>query len=196
MRHHQPSSPRLHPGVVWPVAVDGSVRLIVRIGFAISAMSSPFRVTPRTFTPWRRTSPTARGFGVDKLRATPLGAGRHRRSFQWSWRSTCLSRSIDPQRTVLSVVASSAILIMGLLGRKLAAPVVGITAAAIVAIDSLWFRSSGIPTLETTRIPALVGGRRAYLTVKGIRRLVVRSVITTGLDCAALSMSAMIPSTS
>lgn len=49
-------------------------------------------------------------------------------------------RSVDSQRIVISVVASLGILLMGLLGRKVAGPVVGVTAAAIAAVDPLWFQ--------------------------------------------------------
>ena len=51
--------------------------------------------------------------------------------------------SVDSQRVALAVLATSAVAVMGFLGRKVAGPTVGIAAAAIAAVDPLWFQSSG-----------------------------------------------------
>ena len=46
--------------------------------------------------------------------------------------------SIDAQRLALACVTCSSILVMGLLGRKVAGPIVGIIAAVIAALNPLW----------------------------------------------------------
>jgi 4-amino-4-deoxy-L-arabinose transferase-like glycosyltransferase len=46
--------------------------------------------------------------------------------------------SIDAQRLALAGVTCSSVLVMGLLGRKVAGPIVGIIAAVIAALNPLW----------------------------------------------------------
>ncbi|HEV3282043.1 MAG TPA: hypothetical protein VG032_10635 [Acidimicrobiales bacterium] len=57
--------------------------------------------------------------------------------------------SVAAQRIALAVLASSAVAAMGLLGRKVAGPAVGITAAAIAAVDPLWLQPIGSLMSET-----------------------------------------------
>ena len=52
-------------------------------------------------------------------------------------------QSFNEQRIALAVVGSVAVLIMGLLGREVAGPPVGIGAALIVALDPLWLGPIG-----------------------------------------------------
>ncbi len=52
--------------------------------------------------------------------------------------------SINQQRVVLSIIATAAVPLMALLGRRIAGPSVGVGAAAIAAISPLWFQPSGI----------------------------------------------------
>ena len=52
-------------------------------------------------------------------------------------------QSVDEQRIALALVASAAVFIMGLLGREVAGPAVGIGAALIAALDPLWLQPIG-----------------------------------------------------
>jgi hypothetical protein len=52
-------------------------------------------------------------------------------------------QSIMAQRLALAVVTSIAILVMGLLGQRVAGPMVGVVAAAIAAFDPIWMQPAG-----------------------------------------------------
>ena len=51
--------------------------------------------------------------------------------------------SLNEQRIAMAVVGSVAVFIMGLLGREVAGPAVGIAAALIAALDPLWLGPTG-----------------------------------------------------
>ncbi len=51
--------------------------------------------------------------------------------------------SVGTQRIALAVVVSSGVVLMGLLGRVVAGPPVGIAAAAIAAVNPLWLQPTG-----------------------------------------------------
>ena len=68
-------------------------------------------------------------------------------------------QSLTQQRVALAVVGSVAVLIMGLLGREVAGPAVGIGAALISAVDPLWLGPIGALMSESiylTIIPLAV----------------------------------------
>ena len=65
--------------------------------------------------------------------------------------------SVGAQRVAVSIVASSGVLLVGLLGRKVAGPAVGIGAAVIAALDPLWFQPSGILMSESVYLVAIPG---------------------------------------
>lgn len=58
-------------------------------------------------------------------------------------------QSLTEQRVALAVVGSVAVLIMGLLGREVAGPAVGITAALLSALDPLWLGPIGAVMSES-----------------------------------------------
>ena len=58
-------------------------------------------------------------------------------------------QSLTEQRVALAVVGSVAVLIMGLLGREVAGPAVGIGAALISAVDPLWLGPIGAVMSES-----------------------------------------------
>jgi hypothetical protein len=129
--------------------------LIVRLGFAISVMSRSIPGDALFFHTTAANIANGKGYSVatdyGPVHLTLAPTAGHPPVFP-----TLLAffdllgfRSVDSQRIVLSVVASSGILVMGLLGRKVAGPVVGIAAAAIAAVDPLWFQSSGILMSES-----------------------------------------------
>jgi hypothetical protein len=51
--------------------------------------------------------------------------------------------SVHAQRLALAVVTCASVLVMGLLGRRVAGPIVGILAAVIAAFDPLWLQPVG-----------------------------------------------------
>jgi 4-amino-4-deoxy-L-arabinose transferase-like glycosyltransferase len=52
-------------------------------------------------------------------------------------------QSVQAQRLALAVVSSAAILLMGLAGRRLLSPSVGVVAAAVAAVHPLWLQTVG-----------------------------------------------------
>ena len=66
-------------------------------------------------------------------------------------------RSVGAQRVVLSVVVSAGILLIGLLGRKVAGAKVGIVSAVLVALNPLWVQPSGILMSESIYLVILPG---------------------------------------
>jgi peptidoglycan/LPS O-acetylase OafA/YrhL len=68
-------------------------------------------------------------------------------------------RSDDAQRILLGVVASAGVFLMGLLGRRVASPAVGLLAAGIAAVSPLWFQTSAALMSESAYlvvIPAVL----------------------------------------
>jgi hypothetical protein len=65
--------------------------------------------------------------------------------------------SVGAQRVALSIVASAGVLLVGLLGQKVAGATVGIVAAVIAALDPLWFQPSGILMSESIYLIAIPG---------------------------------------
>ena len=131
------------------------VGLIVRLGFAISVMSRSipgdalfFHTTAANIADGKGYS-TLEDYGPLHLPLAPTAEHPPIFPTLLAFFDLLGFRSIDSQRIVVSVVASLGIVIMGLLGRKVAGPVVGVAAAAIVAVDPLWFQSSGILMSES-----------------------------------------------
>ncbi len=129
--------------------------LIARLGFAISVMSRSIPGDALFFHTTAANIANGKGYSVatdyGPLHLPLAATARHPPVLPTLLAFVDLLgfRSVDSQRIILSVVASSGVLIMGLLGRKVAGPVVGITAAAIAAVDPLWFQSSGILMSES-----------------------------------------------
>jgi len=65
--------------------------------------------------------------------------------------------SVGTQRIAVSIAASSGVLLVGLLGRKVAGASVGIVAALIAALDPLWFQPSGVLMSESIYLIAIPG---------------------------------------
>lgn len=63
-------------------------------------------------------------------------------------------QSVDAQRLALAFVGCSSVVVMGLLGRKVAGPTVGIIAAVIAALDPLWLQP--VATLMSESIYLIV----------------------------------------
>ncbi len=58
-------------------------------------------------------------------------------------------RSVDGHRLALALIAAGGIVAMGLLGRRLMGPVVGLMAAGIAALSPLWIQPSAVLTSES-----------------------------------------------
>jgi 4-amino-4-deoxy-L-arabinose transferase-like glycosyltransferase len=65
--------------------------------------------------------------------------------------------SVGAQRIAVSIVASAGVLLVGLLGRKVAGPIVGIVAALIAATDPLWFQPGAVLMSESIYLVAIPG---------------------------------------
>jgi hypothetical protein len=145
------SAPWFYPSLIAVVFLG----LIVRLGFAFSVMSRSIPGDAKFFHATAANIADGKGYSV----ATdygPLHLPLAATALHPPVLPTLLAfvdllgfRSVDSQRIVLSVVATLGILVMGLLGRKVAGPVVGTAAAAIAAVDPLWFQSSGILMSES-----------------------------------------------
>jgi 4-amino-4-deoxy-L-arabinose transferase-like glycosyltransferase len=67
--------------------------------------------------------------------------------------------SVDAHRVALAIISSLGVLAMGLLGRRLAGPAVGLLAAAIAALDPLWVQWGGFlmsESLYLVIVPAML----------------------------------------
>ncbi len=68
-------------------------------------------------------------------------------------------RSVDAHRVALAIISCLGILVMGLLGRRLAGPGVGLLAAGISALDPLWVQWGGFlmsESLYLVIVPAML----------------------------------------
>ncbi len=64
-------------------------------------------------------------------------------------------QSVAAQRVALAVVTSSAVVVMGLVGRRALDPMVGVVAAAIAALHPLWLQTIGSLMSETIYLVAI-----------------------------------------
>ncbi len=96
-------------------------------------------------------------------------------------------QSVAAQRLALAVVTSVAVLLMGLLGNRVAGPLVGIAAAAIVAFNPVWILPVGALMSESiflVLIPLLLLQALRCLEKPTIGRYVVLGVVVA---CAVLT---------
>src|SRR4051812_27326162 len=122
--------------------------LVLRLFFALAVVGDrPVKGDARVFHDVAENLVGGRGYssvtiGSPKLRATAghppmmplvLAAG-----------DVVGIRSVGLQRAFLSFVAAAGILLVGLVGRRLAGDRVGIVAAATAAIHPLWIQPSGV----------------------------------------------------
>jgi 4-amino-4-deoxy-L-arabinose transferase-like glycosyltransferase len=98
-------------------------------------------------------------------------------------------QSITAQRLALAVVTSIAILVMGLLGRRVAGPLVGTVAAAIAAFNPVWIQPVGALMSESIYlvvIPLLLLQALRCLEKPTIGRYAVMGIV---IGCAVLIRS-------
>ncbi len=89
-------------------------------------------------------------------------------------------QSVTAQRLALAVVTSAAVLLMGLLGRRVAGPLVGIVAAALAAFNPVWIQPVGALVSESiylVAIPLLLLQALRCLERPTIGRYVVLGVV-------------------
>ena len=120
------------------------VALIVRVAFAISVRSKPFTGDAAWFRQVATNLANGKGFATGPPGPFVPTAG-HPPVFPLllAFFDVLGIRSAESQRIVLGVVSTMGILVLGLLGRKVAGPVVGFVAAGIGAIDPLSFQWGG-----------------------------------------------------
>jgi hypothetical protein len=96
-------------------------------------------------------------------------------------------QTVTAQRLALAVVTSVAVLLMGLLGNRVAGPLVGLAAAAIAAFNPVWIQPVGALMSESiylVAIPLLLLQALRCLERPTIRRYVVLGVVVA---CAVLT---------
>ncbi len=120
---------------------------MVRIAFAIAVMSRGLTADANFFH--LSAASIADGKGFDTLSGTPTA--NHPPVFPVILAVLDLVhlRSIGAQRIAVSILSSASVVLMGLLGRRVAGAKVGIVAAVIAAVDPLWFQPSGILMSES-----------------------------------------------
>jgi hypothetical protein len=91
-------------------------------------------------------------------------------------------RSVDAQRVALAVVTCTSVLVMGLLGRKVAGPIVGIMAAVIAAFDPLWLQPVG--TLMSESVYLIVIPMMLLLALRCLEHPSVRRFAVLGVAIA------------
>jgi hypothetical protein len=138
-------------------ALIGTVVLavFVRVAFAISIMSRGLTADANFFHV--SAAYLANGKGYDTVAGSPTAV--HPPIFPLILAVFDLLgfRSIGAQRVLVSLVASVGVLLMGLLGRKVAGATVGIVAAVIAAADPIWFQPSGILMSESVYLVVIPG---------------------------------------
>jgi Dolichyl-phosphate-mannose-protein mannosyltransferase len=91
-------------------------------------------------------------------------------------------RSVGAQRLALAVVTCTSVLVMGLLGRKVAGPIAGIMAAVIAAFDPLWLQPVG--TLMSESVDLIVIPMMLLLALRCLERPRVRRFAILGVAIA------------
>lgn len=90
--------------------------------------------------------------------------------------------SVDAQRLVLAIVTCTSVLVMGLLGRKVAGPFVGIVAALIAALNPLWLGFVG--GLGSESLYLIVIALMLLLALRCLERPSVGRFVPLGLAIA------------
>lgn len=149
---HAPSA--TDPG--WfPPALVGIVLvgLLVRVLFAVSAMSVKLSADARFFHNAAAGIADGKGYlafsNAAYLKIVETAGHPPLFPLLLAFFDVLGLRSTDAQRVALAVVASSGVLVMGLLGRMVIGPAGGLVAAGIAAFDPLWFQTSGILMSES-----------------------------------------------
>jgi hypothetical protein len=152
LRNRPQESPTwFRPALIGVVALGATVRIV----FAISVMSDGLTADANFFH--KSAADIANGNGYDTMSGG--AAAIHPPIFP------CLLavfdlvglRSIGEQRIVVSILASAGVLLVGLLGRKVAGAMVGTLAARIAALDPIWFQPSGILMSESVYLVVIPG---------------------------------------
>ena len=139
------------PALIGVVAIG----TVTRIAFAISVMSRGLTADANFFHV--SAAYIARGKGYDTLAGSPTANHPPVFSVMLAVFDLLHLQSVGTQRIVVAIVASIGVILMGLLGRKLAGAKVGIVAAAIAAVDPLWFQPSGILMSESIYLVVIPG---------------------------------------
>ncbi len=129
--------------------------IAVRVAFAISVMSRGLTADAKFFHV--SAAYLASGKGYETLSGHPTA--NHPPVFSlllacFDWLGL---HSIGEQRVAVSIVAGAGVLLLGLLGRRLAGPSVGLVGAAIAAASPVWFQPSGILMSESVYLVVIPG---------------------------------------
>lgn len=147
----QVNPPWFQPSLVGVVALGA----IVRIAYAFSVWSHPLPGDAHLFHV--TAAGIANGKGYDTFQGHPTAGHPPVFPFLLAVFDLVGLRSVGAQRIAVSIVASAGILLVGLLGRKVAGAAVGIVAAMIAALDPLWVQPSGILMSESVYLIAISG---------------------------------------
>jgi 4-amino-4-deoxy-L-arabinose transferase-like glycosyltransferase len=145
-----------NPAWFWPTLL-GMVAfgIAVRIAFAISIMSRGLTADAKFFHTSAAYLANGNGYEAVSGHAT----ASHPPIFPLLLAIFDLLglHSIGQQRIAVSIAATAGVLLLGLLGRELAGPTVGLVGAAIAAVSPVWFQPSGILMSESVYLIAIPG---------------------------------------
>lgn len=91
------------------------------------------------------------------------------------------------QRVVLALIGGLGVALLGLAGRDLLSPRVGLAAAGIAAVHPLWFQSPGLLTAEATYMPLTAG--IIWVFARASRRWTVPGAVVLGALAGAAALT-------
>ncbi len=166
------------------------VALVVRVAFAISVRSKKVTGDAVWFRQVATNLTNGKGFvatsvtGSGKL--VPTAAHPPIFPFVLAFFDALGIRSADSQRIALAGVSAIGILVLGLLGRRVAGPAVGLVAAGVGAIDPLSFQWGGTLMSESVYLIAIPAA--LLLALRCIEQATVWRFVALGLMIAVLAL--------
>jgi hypothetical protein len=140
----------------WPVLLGVVIfGVCVRIAFAISIWSRGLTADAKFFHV--SAAFIASGKGYETLSGDPTANHPPIFSLILAFFDFLGLHSIGEQRIAVSVVAGAGVLLVGLVGRDVAGPTVGVVAASMAAVNPDWFQSSGILMSESVYLIVIPG---------------------------------------
>ena len=145
----------------WPALVSITLAgIVVRILFVIFARFQRVANDAQFFRTTAHNLISGNGysypFPTNPAKAVPTAAHPPLFSLVLSSFDLLGMESVRTQRLALSVVASVAIVLIGLVGRRVFCPMVGVVAAAIAALHPLWLQTVGSLMSESVYLIAIL----------------------------------------
>ena len=147
---------RGNPFWFWPVLLGVVVfGVLVRVAFAISIWSRGLTADGHFFHV--SAAFIASGKGYETLSGDPTANHPPVFSLILAFFDFLGLHTIGEQRIAVSIVTGAGVLLLGLVGREVAGPTVGLVGAAIAAVNPNWFQSSGILMSESVYLIVIPG---------------------------------------